>query len=177
MIVRIHTNRGFIPTALYSDMRSAWNPAHEVIWRKIDDNLFTIRFGCVANWTKAMIWGLRLFRYQAVIIEEYDGFANPSSVILNKLPVLASVLHLPDNYLHDVVIRGMGRPIGGVGGGGLEVQIKLLAGYVGKFVGVRAKIDVTTKFVCFISIMKESKRYGIRSSMKSHRPFVGTVGF
>lgn len=47
-----------------------------------------------------------LFRYQVVIIEEYDGFENPSLVALNKRVVWARVLKLPDNYFHDVVING-----------------------------------------------------------------------
>lgn len=33
----VHTTRGFSPTAFYSDMRSAWNPTKEVVWRRIDD--------------------------------------------------------------------------------------------------------------------------------------------
>lgn len=39
---KVHTNKGFSPCALYADMRSTLNPAREVCWRKIDDNLFTV---------------------------------------------------------------------------------------------------------------------------------------
>jgi hypothetical protein len=41
-IAKVHTQRGFSPSALYADMRSAWNQAKDVAWRKIEDNLFTI---------------------------------------------------------------------------------------------------------------------------------------
>lgn len=125
-IARVHTTRGFSPTTLYSDMRSAWNPTREVVWRRVQENLFDVQFGCLAGWNKAMTMAPWLFRYQVVILEEYDGFEDPRSVVLNQIAVWASVLRLPDNLLHDVVIRGMCRPMGKI----LALQIKLLAGYV-----------------------------------------------
>ena len=48
-IANVHTNKGFSPSALYADMRSAWNPAREVRWRRVDDNLFTVQFGCLGD--------------------------------------------------------------------------------------------------------------------------------
>jgi hypothetical protein len=30
-VAKVHTTRGFSPSALYADMRSSWNPAKEVI--------------------------------------------------------------------------------------------------------------------------------------------------
>lgn len=80
-----------------------------------------------------------LFRYQVAILEEYDGFENPHSMVLNKLVVWTRVLSLPDNYLHANVIQGMCRLMGEI----QEVQIKLPAGNAGEFDRVRAKIDVT----------------------------------
>lgn len=49
-------------------MHSSWNPAKEVVWRRVDDNLFMVQFDCLGDWNKAM----KLFRYQGVILEEYD---------------------------------------------------------------------------------------------------------
>ena len=99
-IAKVHTSKGFSPSALYAEMRSAWNPAKEVKWRKIENNLFTIQFGCLADWNKATKQGPWLFRnQQALLIQEYDGFLNPRSVILDKLDVWGRVLKLPDNYL------------------------------------------------------------------------------
>lgn len=134
-------------------MRSAWNPAKNVVWRKIDDNLFTVQFGCLGDWNKAMNLGPWLFRYQGVILEEYDGFEDPGSIEQNKLAVWARVLRLPDNYLHEVVIKGMCRPMGEI----TEVQIKLPARYIGELVRVRVKIYVRKKLVRFVSITKDLK--------------------
>lgn len=55
-----------------------------------------------------------LFRNQALLIEEYPGFANPRSVVLDKLAVWALVHKLPDNFLFDRVVRAMSRSIGEV---------------------------------------------------------------
>lgn len=54
---RVHTSKSFSPSALYADMRSAWNPARDVRWCLIDMNLFTVQFGCLADWNTAMTNG------------------------------------------------------------------------------------------------------------------------
>ena len=101
-IAKVHTTWGFSPSTLYGDMRSAWNTAKEAKWRKIEDNLFTVQFGCLGDWNKATQQGPWLFRNQALLIQEYDGFTNPTSVVLDKLDVWARVLKLPDNFLKKV---------------------------------------------------------------------------
>jgi hypothetical protein len=93
-------------------MRSAWNPAKEVTWRKLEDNLFSVQFGCVADWHKAMNMRPWLFRNNfGLLMEEYDGFQNPRTIVLNKIAVWVRVLQLPDNYLKEPVIRGMRRSV------------------------------------------------------------------
>jgi hypothetical protein len=74
-------------------------------------------------------------------MEEYDGFQNRRTIVLNKIVVWVRVLQLPDNYLKEPVIRGMCRPVGEV----REVQITLPAGFIGEFARVRIKIDVAKK--------------------------------
>ena len=68
-----------------------------------------------------------LFRNQAVLIEEYDGFTNPNTIILSKIAVWARVLKLPDNYLKEHVIKGMCRSMGEIS----EVQIQHPTGLSG----------------------------------------------
>jgi hypothetical protein len=127
-IARVHTSKlGFSQSALFANMRSTWNPAKEVVWRRLDDNLFTIQFNCLADWNKAMHEGPWLFREQALIIEEYDGFFNPRSIKLDRVTVMAQVHQLPDNYLREQVIKGMCRNVGEV----KKVKIKLPTGFVG----------------------------------------------
>ena len=72
-MARVHTIKGFSPSALYADMRSAWNPAQQVRWRLIEENLFTVQFACLGDWNKAMHGGPWLFRNQAVILVSMMG--------------------------------------------------------------------------------------------------------
>ena len=80
-----------------------------------------MQFGCLGDWNTSMFNGLWLFRNQALIWVEYDGFTNPEWVALDTIAMWARVLKLPDNYLNDVVIKGMCAKMGKI----LEVQIQL----------------------------------------------------
>ncbi|KAM0840167.1 hypothetical protein ACQ4PT_059801 [Festuca glaucescens] len=155
-IAKVHMSRGFSPSDLYVHMCSAWNPTKEVPWRKIEDNLFTIQFGCLGDWNKqTMFMGPWLFRNNyALLMEEYDGFQKPRSIVLDKLAVWVRVMHLPDNYMKDPMIKGMCRPVGEV----KEEHVKLLIGFAGEFARVRVKIDVNKKLYQFVSITKDGKK-------------------
>lgn len=143
-----------------------------MVWIRIDENLFTVQFRCLGDWNKDMNLGSWLFRYQGVIMGEYDGYENPRSVVLNKLAVWARVLRLPDNYLHEPIIKGMCRPMGEI----KEVQIKLPVGFVGEFVRVRAKIDVLKKLTRFVSVTKEKKKVWYQVQYEKLPTFCGHCG-
>lgn len=153
-IARVHTPKTFSPSALYADMRSAWNPAKPIVWRRINENLFTAQFGCLADWKKAMFDGPWLFHGHGLIMAEYDGFKHPETVKLDRLAVWAQIHKLPDNYLCDAVVRGMSKRIGEVE----EIQLKLPAGFFGEYVRVRLKIDVTAKIKRFVSATKAGEK-------------------
>ena len=104
----------------------------------MDDNLLTIQFNCLADWNKTIEEGTWLFREQAFIIEEYDGFPNPKWVKLDRIVVCAQIHELPYYYLKEPTIRVMVSDMGEI----KEVQIKLPSGLVGSFVRVRVKLDV-----------------------------------
>jgi hypothetical protein len=149
-IAKVHTEKSFSPSALYADMRSAWNPAKPVRWRRVDENLFTVQFGCLGDWNTAMNLGPWLFRNQGLLIAEYDGFMNPKSIVLDKITVWARILKLPDNYLFPAAIMGMCRKMGKI----LEVQTTLPAGFVGEFVRVKVELNVLKKLIRFVGITK-----------------------
>jgi hypothetical protein len=95
-----------------------------------------------------------LFRDQALIIEEYDGFTNPRTVKLDRVGVWAQVHKLPDNYLKAPIIKGMCRNVGEV----TEVQIKLPSGFVGSFVRIKVRLDVNKKISRFASVTRDGKK-------------------
>lgn len=119
-----------------------------------DTRYAAISHGSLADWNKAINQGPWLFREQAVIIDEYDGFTNPKSVKLDRFAVWAQIHKLPDNYLKDNIIRGMARGMGEI----KEVQIKLPAGFVDSFVRLRVRLNVNKKLSRFVSITREGKK-------------------
>src|SRR4051812_7087777 len=74
-LCRLLTSKSFSQGALIGDMKAAWNPAHPVVWRRINPNLFSIQFNCLGDWNKAMHKGPWDFNGYAVILAEYDGFS------------------------------------------------------------------------------------------------------
>jgi hypothetical protein len=62
-IGKVHTTRWSRPSALYADMKSAWNLRKEAILRNLADNVFTVQFGCLGYWNnKAMLMGRWMLR-------------------------------------------------------------------------------------------------------------------
>ncbi|KAE8811357.1 hypothetical protein D1007_11729 [Hordeum vulgare] len=94
-IGRLLSGKTFSQSALIADMRAAWNPAQPVMWRRINPNLFSIQFNCLADWNKAMHQGPWDFNGYALILAEYDGFSNPEKVKLERLETWCQIHKLP----------------------------------------------------------------------------------
>jgi hypothetical protein len=54
----------------------------------------------------------------ALLLEEYEGFQNPRSIVLDKQAVWAQVMHLLDNYMKEHGIEACADLWGGNGGSG-----------------------------------------------------------
>ena len=117
-------------------------------------NLFPIQFGCLADWNTSKNGRPWLFRNQAVLIEEYNGFTDPGTITLSKIAVWARVLKLPNNYLKEAVTKGMCRNMSEI----LEVRIQLPAGYIGAFVHIRVKLHINKKLIRFVPVTRGGKR-------------------
>lgn len=142
-------------------MRAAWNPAQEVVWRRINPNLFSVQFNCLADWNKAIHQGHWDFRGMALIIAEYDGFKKPETVKLDKIETWCQIHKLPDMVLErEQFVKNMAKRIGEVH----EVQIVLPNGFIGEFVRVRVKLDVTKKLTRFVGFTKsgETEYYQVK---------------
>ena len=154
-IARVLTMKSFSQGALIADMKAAWTPAQQVTWRRINPNLFSIQFLCLADWKKAMHQGPWEFRgFGALIMAEYDGFSNPESIKLNRLETWCQIHKLPDVVLmNGIFVKNMAKRIGEVE----ELQIKLPSGYIGQFIRVRVKLDVDQKLTRFVSFTRAGK--------------------
>lgn len=54
---------------------------------------------CLADWNKVLHQGLCDFRRLALIMVEYDGFANPTTVKLDNIETWGQIHKLPDGAL------------------------------------------------------------------------------
>ena len=78
------TKKSFSQSALIATMKAAWNSANQVVWRRINANLFSIQFNCLGDWNKAMHQGPWDFKGSTLLLTEYDGFSNPKKVKLDS---------------------------------------------------------------------------------------------
>ena len=113
-ITRVLTGKSFRKGALIADMRAAWNPAQQVTWRRINPNLFSIQFRCLADWNKAMHQGPWEFRgFGALIMAEYDGFSNPETIKLDRLETWSQIHKLPDVVMkNENFVKNMEKGLG-----------------------------------------------------------------
>lgn len=146
-LAKLLTEKSFSQSALIGDMRAAWNPAQEVVWRRINPNLFSIQFNCLADWNKAMHQGPWDFKGCALLLTQYDGFTKPEKVKLDRLETWCQIHKLPDGVLKNKpFLENLAKRIGEV----QEVQITLPNGFVGEFIRIRVKLDVTKKLTRFV---------------------------
>ena len=115
-LARVLTSKSFSQGALIADMRAAWNPAQPVTWRRINSNLFSIKFSCLADWNMALHQGPWEFRgFGALLMAEYDGLSNPEAVKLDRLETWSQIHKLSDAVLkNEVFVRNMAKRIGEV---------------------------------------------------------------
>ncbi|XBI85170.1 hypothetical protein VPH35_093355 [Triticum aestivum] len=150
-LARFLTRKSFGYGALTADMKAAWNPTREVIWCRINSNMFSMQFQCLADWNKAMHQGPWDFKGTSLVIAEYDGFKNPATVKLDRIETWCQIHKLPDMVLkRERFVKSMVGRIGEV----LELQIVLPNGFVGEFVRARVWIDVNKKLTRFVSFTK-----------------------
>ena len=101
-----------------------------------------------------------LFRRAPVIIQEYDGFSDVSQYKLNKVPVWARIMGLPDGLtrkreLSEKVAAKVGEP---------PFKVIVNEGRINPASTLRARVfvDVNEPLVRFVPItLKEHKKYSV----------------
>ncbi|KAE8783828.1 hypothetical protein D1007_42659 [Hordeum vulgare] len=100
-LAHVLTEKSFSQGVLIDDMRGAWNPTRDVVWRRVNPNSFSIQFNCLVDWNKAIHQGPWDFRGSALIIAEYDGFSSPESITLDQIETWTHIHKLPDGVLRN----------------------------------------------------------------------------
>ena len=128
-----HTSRPFSSTAMFETLKSVWGLAHVPKFREAGDNLFVFQMDCLGDWKKVVHGGPWLFKGMALLIEDYDGKAEPTSVVFDGLYVWAQIHSIPELYRKAEVVDQLARHIGRV----KETQLAPKLYYEGDYVRVR----------------------------------------
>jgi hypothetical protein len=92
-----------------------------------------------------------IFRQQGVIVEPYDGVADPNTVVLNRLHAWVQVRGIPPLFRKEAIVRDMAARIGEV----LGVELYALGASGTSFVRVRVKLDVNKALTRVVGLHPE----------------------
>ncbi|KAE8783168.1 hypothetical protein D1007_43385 [Hordeum vulgare] len=135
-IGRLNTSRPFSSSAMF--LKSVWGLAQVPKYTEADNNLFVFQMFCLRDWKKIVHGGPLLFRGMGLIVEDYDGKKDPTSVDLDGLYVRAQIHGIPDMYHDADIVDQLTRRIGRV----KEIQLSPRLFYEGDYVRVRARVLV-----------------------------------
>ncbi|KAM0902678.1 hypothetical protein ACQ4PT_019134 [Festuca glaucescens] len=152
-IMRVYIGKSFSQSALYSQMRSAWNLAQDVRFRKLGANMFIAQVFCLADWKRVTEQGPWLFRQHAVLIEPYDGFSKAESIVLEYMPIWMQIHELPEGYRKTNIIEKLAKKAGKI----MEVQFEGPSIY-GDYLRIRVRHDVREPLLRFVSIVRHGER-------------------
>jgi hypothetical protein len=138
-VVKVHTTRRFGNQPFFQKMDAAWGFAKSWTIRPVEDNLFVLQVSCLGDWNRVMNDGPWIFRQQGVMVEPYDGVADPNTVVLNRLHAWVQVRGIPPLFRKEAIVRDMAARIGEV----LGVELYALGASGTSFVRVRVKLDVS----------------------------------
>ncbi|KAI5008757.1 hypothetical protein ZWY2020_009805 [Hordeum vulgare] len=99
-VYMVHITKPYSQYWFFKNMRSAWDLAHEVKFRPLEENLYTLQFFCLGDWERVMNEGPSNFRGNAVILESYDGITKPTMVNLNFINIWVQIHDVSDLYAH-----------------------------------------------------------------------------
>lgn len=88
-IGKVNTTRQFSASAMFETLKSIWRLANVPTYREAGENLFIFQMFCLGDWKKVVHGGPWLFRGMGMLIEDYDGKQEPSSVVFDGLFVWA----------------------------------------------------------------------------------------
>uniref|UniRef100_A0ACD6A331 Uncharacterized protein n=1 Tax=Avena sativa TaxID=4498 RepID=A0ACD6A331_AVESA len=150
-IARVHTEREFSDFWFYKNMCTAWNVAHEVKFRSLEGNRYTIQFACLRDWDKVMEGGPWTFRYHPVLLVVYDGFMKPSEVELNTFKIWIQIHDLSNGF--KPMLEVLAGKVGEV------IHVEPTSGdFSGNFFRTRINLDVRKPLKLVVSMIREKER-------------------
>ncbi|KAK1574786.1 hypothetical protein QYE76_017384 [Lolium multiflorum] len=152
-VVKVHTTKQFSNQPFFQKMDVAWGLARKWTIRPVEDNLFVLQVSCLGDWNRVMLEGPWLFRQMGVMLEPYDGMADPLAVTLNHILVWAQIRGVPPLFRKEAIVRDMAARLGEV----LGVDLYALGASGTSFVRVRIKLDVNKPLVRAVGLHPEGQ--------------------
>jgi hypothetical protein len=171
---KLLTTKKFSVTSLESTMRSAWNPAKEVTFRFIEENLFVIQASCLGDWKRIMDEGPWLFRGYALMLEEFDGSTTVPSVIPDRVMAWIQIHKLPHLYRNEAILNQLAAKVGEV----QEVETRAINTKSGDFHRARVFLPAKRALVRVVTLAPEGKeKIYLQVKYEKLPRFCGHCGF
>ena len=88
-------------------MDVAWGFARKWTIRPVEDNVFILQVLCLGDWNRALLEGPSIFRQQGVLLEPYDGIADPKLVILDRMHAWVQIRGIPPLFQKERIVKDM----------------------------------------------------------------------
>lgn len=154
-IGKLNTSRPFSSSSMFETLKSVWGLAHVPKYREAGDNLFVFQMFCLGDWKKVVHGGPWLFKGMGLLVEDYDGKTDPTSISFDGLYVWAQIHKIPDLYRHVEIVDQLAARIGRV----KEVQLAPKLYYEGDYVRVRARVLVGKALTRFTPLTVKGERH------------------
>ncbi|KAK1669061.1 hypothetical protein QYE76_057220 [Lolium multiflorum] len=153
VVARVLTDKSFSAASFEETMRFAWGLAKKVEFRDVGDNTFIMQLNCLGDWKKVVEEGPWLFRNWGIVIQGYDGYSKPSTLILDKLPIWIQIHDIPEAYLKkkEILENLAGRV-------GKFINVDTVGASGGNFVRVRVELYVNKPLARFTSTIRRGAR-------------------
>jgi hypothetical protein len=150
-VVRVHTSKHFGNQPFFQKMDAAWGFARKSTIRPVEDNLFILQVSCLGDWNMAMYEGPWIFRQMCVLLEPYDGMADPATIKLDRMHAWVQIRGIPPLFWKESIVRDMAARIGEV----CSVDLYAMGESGTSFVRVRAKLDMNRPLMRFVGLHAE----------------------
>lgn len=154
-IGKLNTSRPFSSSSMFETLKSVWGLAHVPKYREAGDNLFVFQMFCLGDWKKVVHGGPWLFKGMGLLVEDYDGKTDPTSISFDGLYVWAQIHKILDLYRHVEIVDQLAARIGRV----KEVQLAPKLYYEGDYVRVRARVLVGKALTRFTPLTVKGERH------------------
>jgi hypothetical protein len=112
--VKVLTNRKFNMQTLKNMMLEAWNPARDISFTAVRDNLFVLQAFCLGDLKKMMEEGPWLFRNCALMLEVIDGATVEPVTAPSRVQAWIQIHKIPLLYRNKKVLDQLASRVGEV---------------------------------------------------------------